>query len=117
MDMLSPPPRPQPTPSKQPWPHTRAQRGLTYGTPDPIHQGDMLVVMLNDTWLDYGTMVEKMRRDLKAALEAGEKLKVSYDTAIKELADLRTRYENLRAAEKRRRQVSMGLVSNKPAGK
>lgn len=111
MDMLSPPPPPKAPESQQPWPHTRAKRGVAYQTPDPVHQGDLLVVMLNDTWLDHGTHLQKVIRERDKALKAGTELKVAYDTAIRELADLRTKHENLKAAEKRRRQASMGLVS------
>lgn len=57
MDMLSP--------ALKPWPNSRAQRGKYYGTPDPVWEGDQLVVMSNETWLDFGTMVENQRRVLR----------------------------------------------------
>lgn len=110
MDMLSPAP-PKKFPSKQHWPQSRAERGQAYGTDDPIHAGDKLVVMLNDTWLDYGTSFEKLRRENAQAIAAGHKLKVAYDIAIKELADLREKHNNLRAAEKRRRMAAAGFKS------
>lgn len=109
MDMLSPTPSPQRQTQSKHWPDARAERGIVYGVPDPIYAGDKLVVMLNDTWLDYGTQAQRMKRDLDAAIEAGKKLKVSYDIAIKELAELREKHENLKAAEKRRRRAAMGF--------
>lgn len=44
------------------WPTTRAQRGKYYLLPDPIHTGDQLVVMTVETWTDFGTQMETMRR-------------------------------------------------------
>lgn len=110
MDMLSPTPSHQPIQSKRDhWPDQPAKRGLTYGVPDPIHKGSMLVVMSNDTWLDYGTQTEKLRRDLATAHAAAQKLKVSYDIAVSELAKLREKHENLKASERRRRRADMGF--------
>lgn len=112
MDILSPQPTSsQPTqPKAKHWPDTRAERGMIYGVNDPIHQGDRLVVMLNDTWLDYGTQGEAMRRQLEEAIQAGKRLKVAYDTAIAELASLREKHENLKRAEKRRRKAALGFT-------
>jgi len=111
MDILSPTPSlPPSTQSKQHWPHAPALRGQTYGTPDPIFAGDQLVVMSNDTWLDYGTAFEALRRQNEQLMKAANELKVAYDIALKSLADLREKHENLRAAEKRRRKASMGLI-------
>lgn len=99
---------PSPTPSQSPakdkyWPDAPAVRGMVYGVQDPIHQGEKLVVMSNDTWLDYGTQAERMRRQLESAIEAGNKLKVAYDTAVKSLAELQEKHQNLRAAVKNQR--------------
>ena|SRR5579872_3356890 len=110
MDILSPTPSPPPSTQSKHWPHARAVRGQTYGTPDPIFAGDMLVVMTNDTWLDYGTAFESLRRQNEQLMKAANELKVAYDTALKSLADLREKHENLRAAEKRRRKASMGFI-------
>jgi hypothetical protein len=116
MDMLSqtPPPSPQPSKDKH-WPDARAVRGMVYGVPDPIYGklGDKLVVMLNETWLDYGTQAERMRRDIEAAGKEVARLTVLNNTLTAELADLRTKHHNLRAAEKRRRQQVMGFGPNK----
>lgn len=109
MDILSPTPSPQPQTQNKHWPDARAVRGQTYGVNDPIHAGDKLIVMTNDTWLDYGTAFEQLRRQCAEIKGAAEKLKVAYDIAIKELADLRERHQNLRAAEKRRRKAAMGF--------
>lgn len=110
MDMLSPTPSPQAQTNKlDHWPHKPAVRGQTYGIEDPVHTGQKLVVMSNDTWLDYGTAFEQLRRQVAEAFKASEKLKVSYDIALQELAALREKHENLRRAEKRRRQAAMGL--------
>lgn len=111
MDMLSPTPSPQTTKSKH-WPDAPAVRGQTYGVSDPIHAGEKLVVMSNDTWLDYGTTFEQIRRQNAVILKASHKLKVAYDIAIKELADLRERHENLKRAEKRRRKSAMGFTGS-----
>lgn len=111
MDMLSVQTPSQPTQGKH-WPDARALRGQTYGVNDPIYTGDRLVVMTNDTWLDYGTAFEQLRRQCGELKTAAEKLKVAYDIAIKELADLRERHENLRRAEKRRRKAAMGFTGS-----
>lgn len=104
MDTLSPIPSQQPsTPSKLHWPHARAERGQTYGVEDPIFAGDKLVVMANDTWLDYGTAFEHIRRQCEDLTDAAQKLKVAYDAAIAALASVNEKHQNLRAAEKSRR--------------
>lgn len=107
MEMLSRTPPPS-KPSKS-WPHAPAVRGEVYGVPDPVFQNTNLVVMAHDTWLDYGTAVERMRRDAINAVEAGNKLKLAYDIAVRELAELREKHNNLRAAEKRRRKAALGF--------
>jgi hypothetical protein len=84
-------------------------RGQTYGVEDPIHAGDKLVVMTNDTWLDYGTAFEQLRRQVGDIKAAADKLKVAYDIALRELASLREKHENLKAVEKRRRKAAMGF--------
>ena len=96
---------PQSTENKQ-WPHARAQRGHTYGCKDPIffnEFGDMIVVMTNDTWLDYGTAFEAVRRQCAQLKEVADKLKVAYDTAVKQLAELNEKHQKLREATRRER--------------
>ncbi len=112
MDILSPTPSPQPLGTKKHWPHARAERGQTYGTEDPILAGDKLVIMTSDTWLDYGTAFEAIRRQNAQLQKAAVDLKVAYDTALKSLAELREKHENLRAAEKRRRKASTGFIGS-----
>lgn len=117
MDMLS-----QPTPSQpqsksevQHWPNARAVRGNAYAVPDPVFGpqfGDMLAVMSYETWVDHGTAVERLRRDNEAAGKEIARLTVLNNTLTTELAQLREKHENLRAAEKRRRRASMGFIGS-----
>lgn len=102
MELLSPIPSLQPS-NKKHWPDARAERGQTYGVPDPIFAGDKLVVMTNDTWLDYGTAFERIRRQCDELSAAAQQLKVAYDAAIAALASMNEKHQNLRAAEKSRR--------------
>lgn len=104
MDILSRPPS-----LSKDWPEAPAARGKTYGVMDPVFKTEKLVVMSADTWVDYGTAFEKQRRELRDSLAAGQKLKVAYDTAVSELATLREKHQNLRAAEKRRRMSAAGF--------
>lgn len=53
------------------WPTTRAERGKYYYLPDPVHAGDNLVVMSYDTWADFGTRLEILRR---GGVEADKKV-------------------------------------------
>lgn len=108
MDMLSPASPPKSEPAKH-WPNAPAVRGQIYGVPDPVFPKDKLVVMTAETWVDYGTTHEKLRRDLNAAIDSGAKLKLAYDTAIRELANLQAKHQNLRAAEKSRRMRAAGF--------
>lgn len=106
MDTPSPVVASPQTPSKD-WPHAPAQRGKTYGTEDPVFAGDKLVVMLNDTWLDYGTAFERMRRQCEELIKSANQLKVAYDAAIAALASLNEKHQNLRSAEKHRRMAML----------
>jgi hypothetical protein len=114
MDILSPQQASSPPtqPKGRHWPDTPAERGMVYGVNDPIHTGARLVVMLNDTWLDYGTQAAQMKKQLDDSIAAGRKLKVAYDTAIAELASLRDKHENLKRSVKRQRKAAMGFTGS-----
>lgn len=113
MDMLSPNKASQPTLGEQKkWPDAPAVRGQIYGVNDPVFKKDTLVVMTAETWVDHGTNYERLRRDLSASLDAAQKLKLAYDTAVRELANLQEKHQNLRAAEKSRRMKAVGFKRN-----
>lgn len=71
------------------WPTTRALRGKYYLLPDPIHAGDQLVAMSYNTWLDFGTQMETIRRG-----------GVELDTRVKELIGENRILENQAAGYK-----------------
>lgn len=101
MDMLSP--------ALKPWPNSRAQRGKYYGTPDPVWKGDQLIVMSNDTWLDFGTMVAKQRQVLKEQDDAINKQAAVIAQLTAKLNEVQDRLEATRAARKKEKLSWLGL--------
>lgn len=107
-------PSPPISPLGKPWPEGPAQRGKYYGVNDPIYQGTMLCVMTMETWTDFGTLVQK----LKKALVDAEAAAKAQNTAIQELkaanialaaqhGDAMERLQNLR--EQRRKEMRADL--------
>lgn len=107
MDMLSPTP---PATSKH-WPDAPAARGATYGINDPIHTSDRLVVMSWETWVDFGTVHEALKRKVEQQDKTLVALQTAKEALLMQLAQTQDRLDALRQAEKRRRQVSFGLLS------
>lgn len=106
MDMLSQPPQ-----SKQPeanWPATRAVKGVTYNIGD--NHGDRLSVMTTETWLDFGTLFEAQRRKVEQQDKTLIQLRATNDVLVKQLAELKAKHDNLRAAVKHQRKAAFKLV-------
>lgn len=85
------------------WPQVPARDGESYGVEDPVHKGYQLAVMTMKTWLDFGTKFEVQRRTLEAQNSTIRELQVTHDVLVKQLADLKTRHENLREAVRKER--------------
>lgn len=113
MDMLSPPSAKTPESKLTHWPDQPAVRGQTYGVNDPIHAGHQLVVMSHDTWVDFGTVHEAMRRKVEQQDKTLVALQVAKEALVAQLAQTQDRLDALRQAEKRRRRASFGLITDK----
>lgn len=111
MDILSSSPPSKPAEQKS-WPNARAVRGVTYGVNDPVFQIDRLVVMLWDTWVDFGTVHEALKRKVAQQDKTLVALNAAKDVLVAQLAQTQTRLDNLRASEKKRRRASVGIFDN-----
>lgn len=113
MDILSSSPPSKPAEVKKHWPNARAIRGETYSVNDPVFNMDKLVVMHWDTWVDFGTVHEALKR--KTAQQ--DKTLVSLQTAnaslVAQLAQTQDRLEALRESEKKRRRGQINLFNTK----
>lgn len=78
-----------------PWPQNSAAHGVVYGFTCPTHGSDM-VAMTKETFLEFGTHTEALRR---AAQDLDKKVK----TLAAEHAELQTKHENLRHATRKDR--------------
>jgi hypothetical protein len=103
MDMLSP------SPQSSSWPNTPAERGKYYGCPDPVWKGMNLVVMTDDTWLDFGTLFERTRRERDDALKTLVEQKAVIAQLTAKLNDVTDRLEATRAARKKEKLSWLGL--------
>lgn len=101
---------PQPKPRDKPWPEGRAVRGKTYGVNDPIYATDRLAVMLMETWVDFGTIHEQQRRKVEQQDRTLIQLHATNEVLLKELAELKLKHENLKAAVKRQRKAAYGYI-------
>lgn len=90
------------------WPQVPAEPGKSYGVQDPVFPTYQLAVMLMSTWLDFGTRFEAQRRRIAALETAAVELKTTNDVLARQLADLKTKHENLREAVRKER---LGKVS------
>lgn len=108
MDMLSPAQQ-----KALEWPQAPAQRGKYYGVPDPVHAGHQLVVMLSDTWLDFGTMFESVRRGVKARDEEITELNAVIAQLSAKVNDLEDRLVATRDARKKEKLAWLGLGPRK----
>lgn len=109
MELL--PTSPPPSKAEKSWPEARARRGETYGVPDPIYETDKLVVMTMETWVDFGTLHEALRRKVAQQDITLVQLHAVNAVLTKELADLKLKHDNLRAVVKRQRRASVGFMS------
>src|SRR6266705_917342 len=100
---------PSQSPQKH-WPEVPAERGQHYGVADPAHKGYQLVVMLNDTWIDFGTLVEAQRRKIEQQDKTLLQLKATNDVLTAELAKLREKHTNLKESERARRTKAVGKM-------
>jgi hypothetical protein len=92
----------KPVPSKpREWPNVPAERGKFYALPDPIHIGTKLVVMSEDTWVDFGTVLEKQRRMMAQQDAEIRKLQGASGALASQLNDLQGRHSNLMDAYKK----------------
>lgn len=89
-------------PDPAPVPPPQMERGKFYDSLGP--SGESIVVMLHDTWLDFGTNYETARSIIRNLTRQLGEAKAGEKAAISRLADVQTRLDNLRAvrrAEKR----------------
>lgn len=100
MDILS---TPQNNSRPKTWPEVPAVRGQTYSVNDPIFPSNQLVVMLFDTWVDFGTVHEQLRRKVAVQDTALIQLKTTNDVLTQQLADLQTKHHNLKEATRTER--------------
>lgn len=100
-----------PSKAEKSWPATRAARGAAYGVQDPEHPEDKLAVMLMETWVDFGTVHEALRRKTAQQDATLAQLHTTNAVLTKELAELKLKHENLRAAVKRQRKAAVGFMS------
>jgi hypothetical protein len=78
------------------------ERGKAYKSTGPA--GEDIAIMTWDTWIDMNTGIESMRQALANQSRLHKEARVDYDAAMRRLADVTTRLENLRSvrrAEKR----------------
>lgn len=83
------------------WPTTRAERGKYYGLPDPVHAGDKLVVMSYDTWADFGTQLETLRRAGVALDKQVKELVGEKAVLTMQAADFKSRLEAVQEARRK----------------
>lgn len=110
MDILSQ--RPAAIPKGDHWPQKPAVRGQTYGVGDPMHAGHNLVVMSHDTWIDFGTVHEALRRKVEQQDKTLIALQASKEALLAQLTHTTERLNNLRSSEKKRR---FGLLNFLPS--
>jgi hypothetical protein len=107
MEMLSKAPVPS---QPKHWPNLPAQRGVVYQTKDPVHQGEVLAVMSLQTWLDFGTEMEALKRKAAAAEKAAVQLKMNNDVLVESHAKMHEKYTNLKESERARRTKAAGKM-------
>lgn len=78
-----------------PWPLAPALLNMVYGFTDPTHNQEM-VGMLKVTFLQHGTMMEGMRRTCQQQDARIRELIAELAVRDHQLADAKTRLENLR---------------------
>jgi len=83
------------------WPTTRAERGKYYSLPDPIHAGDRLVVMSYDTWADFGTQMETLRRAGVNLSKQVQELVGEKQILAMQAADFKSRLEAVQDARRK----------------
>jgi hypothetical protein len=111
MDMLSNSKLSPPSKTNQ-WPNTRAKKGLFYGVKDPVFGQDNLVVMLDSTWTEVGTIIEHQKRTMAMQDKAVKELKAANGALAAQLNDAHERMENLRAAYREMKRAQ--LVKENP---
>lgn len=114
MDILSISPPSKPVEVKKHWPNARVVRGETYSVNDPVFQMDQLVVMSMDTWLDFGTLHEILKRKVAQQDKTLVVLQTAKEALVAQLAQTQDRLDALRASEKKRRQGSLGNIFSSP---
>lgn len=89
------------------------EREKVYESTGP--QGEPVVIMLAETWADFGTNVASMRQIISNLSRKLEEAKVSEKVLLARLTDTMTRLDNLRAvrrAEKRPEvEAALGVTS------
>lgn len=86
------------------WPTARAARGRFYGVEDPAHKGDNLCVMSMETWVDFGTLVEKQNRVMAMQAKKISELMAMNGALVVQVNDANARLgalRDVRRAEKR----------------
>lgn len=101
MDMLSPP--------SKPWPNSPCEKGKFYGRADPIHQGHKIVVMSDETWTDFGTLIETFKRTGTVQNDTINKQAAVIAQLTANVRDLQDRLEATRAARKKEKLSWLGL--------
>ena len=91
------------------WPTTRAERGKFYRLPDPIHAGDELVVTSYDTWCDFGTQMETLRRGGMAASKQVQELIGEKQILAMQAADFKSRLEAVQEARRKEKRKASYL--------
>lgn len=85
------------------WPEAPAVRGTTYSVNDPVFAGERLVVMSWDTWVDFGTVHEALKRKTVQQDTTLIQLKATNDVLVAQLAALQEKHTNLREATRKER--------------
>lgn len=104
MDMLS-----QPQSKKVSWPNAPAKRGEFYGVADPVWPAQQLVVMSNDTWLDFGTLMAKQRETMSTQNNTIIEQRAVIAQLTAKLNDVTDRLEATRTARKKEKLSWLGL--------
>ncbi len=95
---MQPPSKPLDYMKPKHWPEVPMERGKFYEVADPMYPGTRIVTMMPLTWIDFGTMVEQQKRTLAIQDRTIREMKAQKDVLERQLADLDTKYRNLRRA-------------------
>lgn len=95
----------QPVPPAQP---SQLERGKVYESLGP--NGEPVVIMTNDTWLDFGTNMQSLRQAVSNLSRKNKEYEIGEKVLLARLTDVQNRLENLRAIRREEKRPEIEAV-------